>query len=79
MNKIKVVGKYKIIKNLENILREEECMMKSYIDQDGYPNDEYDEMQDYYSDDNYGECSRCGNKDYLKENNLCSYCNDVWE
>lgn len=54
-------------------------MMKPYIDQDGYPNDEYDEMQDYYSDDNYGECSRCGNKDYLKENNLCSYCNDVWE
>ncbi|MDU4891958.1 MAG: hypothetical protein E6344_12805 [Clostridium sp.] len=31
-----------------------------------------------YMDDNCGTCARCGNREYLSNNKLCSNCNETW-
>ncbi|MEG2934981.1 MAG: hypothetical protein RR844_00665 [Clostridium sp.] len=31
-----------------------------------------------YMDDNCGTCARCGSREYLNNNKLCSNCNETW-
>ena len=31
-----------------------------------------------YYDEGYDECRRCGNKDCLDNQKLCSHCSEVW-